>query len=82
MEINGAPVTLEDREVLAPGETRTVRLHPILRDAWPHVQAGAQIDMHAESKVVGKSDRHPFDAARRATASLIWFVVRSGPSTR
>jgi hypothetical protein len=53
MEINGAPVTLEDCASLAPGESGTVRLHPLWRDGWMHLRPGAQIDMHEGSRVVG-----------------------------
>jgi hypothetical protein len=53
MELDGAPVTLEDCASLAPGESGTVRLHPLWRDAWMDVRPGAQIDMHEGSRVVG-----------------------------
>jgi hypothetical protein len=66
MEINGAPVTLEDCASLAPGETGTVRLHPLWRDAWMRVRPGAQIDMHEGAKVVG-------------TATVTRVTLRDGP---
>jgi hypothetical protein len=55
MEINGAPITLEDAQSIAPGGTGLVRLHPVWRDAWMTVQPGAEIAMHEGSRVVGNA---------------------------
>jgi len=55
MEINGAPITLEDAQSIPPGGTGLVRLHPLWRDAWTKVQPGADIAMHEGSRVVGNA---------------------------
>lgn len=53
LEINGAPITLEGKGSLAPGETGVVRLHPLWRDAWMKLEPGACIAMHEGARVVG-----------------------------
>ena len=55
MEINGAPITLEDAQSIPPGGTGVVRLHPLWRDAWLKVQPGAELAMHEGSRVVGNA---------------------------
>jgi len=41
--VNDAPITLEGVEELAPGEEATVRLHPLAREFWGHVEPGMTI---------------------------------------
>ena len=53
MEINGAPVTLEDASMIDPGETGVVRLHPLLPEIWQQVVVGQRIDMHEGARVIG-----------------------------
>ena len=55
LEINGAPITLEDAQSIPPGGTGLVRLHPLWREAWTSVQPGAEIAMHEGSRVVGNA---------------------------
>lgn len=55
LEINGAPITLEDTQSIPPGGTGLVRLHPLWREAWTKVQPGAEIAMHEGSRVVGNA---------------------------
>lgn len=55
MEINGAPITLEDAQSIPPGGTGLVRLHPLWREAWTDVRPGAGIAMHEGSRVVGNA---------------------------
>lgn len=53
LTINGAPITLEDADKLAPGETGIVRLHPFHRPAWTNVEPDMIIAMHEGARVVG-----------------------------
>jgi hypothetical protein len=53
--LTGATVTLEDAAAIAPGGSGRVRLHPRVRDRWQHVKAGAVIEMHEGSRVVGRA---------------------------
>jgi hypothetical protein len=55
MEINGAPITLEDAPSIRPGGTGLVRLHPLLREAWMKLEPGTEIAMHEGARVVGKA---------------------------
>lgn len=51
--INGAPVTIEDRPSLLPGETGVVRLHPLVPELWTHVRPGARLALHEGARVLG-----------------------------
>ncbi len=55
MEINGAPITIEDAQSIPPGGTGLVRLHPLWREAWADVRPGAELAMHEGSRVVGNA---------------------------
>jgi len=55
LELNGAPITLEDALSIPPGGTGLVRLHPLWREGWTEVQTGAEIAMHEGSRVVGNA---------------------------
>jgi hypothetical protein len=48
-----APITIEDAERVAPGETGFARLHPIYWDAWSSVQPGDRIPMLEGARIVG-----------------------------
>jgi hypothetical protein len=55
LEINGAPVTLEDARSIPPGGSGRVRLHPLWRDAWTRLKVGTEIAMHEGARVVGRA---------------------------
>jgi hypothetical protein len=52
-ELDDAPITIEDRQALQPGEIGVVRLHPLWPEAWGHLHRGAAIAMHEGARVVG-----------------------------
>lgn len=54
--ISDAPLLLEDREWLAPGEIAAVRIHPLFPEFWTGVVPGDHIDMHEGSRVVGHGE--------------------------
>ena len=53
---NDGPLLLEDREALAPGETATARIHPLVPESWTHVSAGLEITMHEGHRTVGRGE--------------------------
>jgi translation elongation factor EF-Tu-like GTPase len=53
---NDAPLLLEDRESLAPGETATGRIHPIAPELWTNVSPGLEITMHEGRRIVGRGE--------------------------
>jgi hypothetical protein len=53
---NDAPMLLDDRESLAPGESATARIHPLAPEFWIHVSAGLGIAMHEGARVVGRAE--------------------------
>ena len=55
VEINGAPITVEDAPSIPPGGTGLVRLHPLWREAWTKVAPGAELAMHEGPHVRGKA---------------------------
>jgi hypothetical protein len=55
LEINGAPVTLENSQPMSPGDTGLVRLHPLSQVAWTRVRPGMKIFMHEGARVVGEA---------------------------
>jgi len=52
----GAPLTVEDRDLIAPGTTGLVRLHPMTWDAWADVRPGQSIPMLEGSRIVGVAE--------------------------
>jgi elongation factor Tu len=52
--INGAPVLLEASTSLAPGESATLRLHPVAPEFWKHVKPGLEVEMREGPRVVGR----------------------------
>lgn len=55
LDLSGAPISLEDCQSIAPGGSGTVRLHPIRQEAWRHLRARAEINMHEGARVIGKA---------------------------
>jgi translation elongation factor EF-Tu-like GTPase len=52
--INDAPLLLDGRDWLAPGESANVRIHPFAPEFWTLVSAGAEIAMHEGRRIVGR----------------------------
>jgi hypothetical protein len=51
---NDAPLLLDGRGFLAPGESANVRISPLLPQHWTQVTAGAEIAMYEGSRMVGR----------------------------
>jgi hypothetical protein len=69
VQINGAPVTVEDAPTLLPGDSAVARLHPIQPEAWTHIRTGMKLNMHEGPHVVGVATvtrvslkKHPKDS--------------------
>ena len=51
--LNDAPLTLEDVEMLLPGEQAVARLHPAMPDFWRAVRVGQVIFAHEGRRRIG-----------------------------
>lgn len=51
--LNDAPLVLEDRESLAPGEQATIRLYPIFEEYWSEVRLGQTVALCEGRRVIG-----------------------------
>jgi hypothetical protein len=49
----GAPITIEDADMIAPAGTGIVRLHPITWEAWTDIRPGQHIPMLEGARIVG-----------------------------
>lgn len=54
--ISDAPLLLEGRDWLPPGESANVRIHPLWPEFWTEVSAGTELAMHEGSRVVGHGE--------------------------
>ena len=52
----GAPITIEDADVIRPGDTGLVRLHPMYWDAWEEVRPGQRITMFEGPRIIGVAE--------------------------
>ena len=48
-----ASITIEGRDLLAPGENAVVRVHPTFPRAWPVIEAGSKLRMLEGLRTVG-----------------------------
>ncbi|MEV6621145.1 hypothetical protein AB0M83_27955 [Amycolatopsis sp. NPDC051106] len=55
-ERHDAPLTLEGRKTLAPGNEAMIRLHPLAPDLWPPISAGLRLSMLEGPRLVGLAD--------------------------
>jgi hypothetical protein len=51
-----APVIVEDADLIAPGATGVVRVHPVEWDAWAAVRPGDTIPMLEGPRIVGVAE--------------------------
>jgi hypothetical protein len=53
--MHDGPILIEGEDVLSPGETAVVRLHPLFPDYWPEVTDGLSLSMFEGVRKVGEA---------------------------
>jgi len=54
--VNDAPITIEERDSIHPGEEAVVRLHPLHPGCWAEVSVGTTLAMQEGSRLVGLAE--------------------------